>query len=211
MSTLIYHITHLRNLRSILEAGELLCNQRIKRSRTQFQDISYGNIQDRRSRIQVPFGSQGRLHEYVPFYFAPRSPMLYTINKGNVAGCPEGQTSIIHLVTTAEAFASARIEFCFTDGHAAMVYSDFFNNLADLNQIDWGIMQEKYWRDTDEDGDRKRRRQAEFLVYQTVPWNLITSIGVINSTIQQQVQRILQDMNQSTPTQVRPDWYYLKY
>lgn len=41
-------------------------------------------------------------------------------------------------------------------------------------------MGERYWNDTPEDGDRKRRRQAEFLVYTSLPWRLIEEIGVIS-------------------------------
>lgn len=134
--------------------------------------------------------------------------MLYSIHQGYVAGCPDGQTPILHLVTTAEKVAATGIEFCFSDGHAAVRYSDFYNSLTDLNQIDWAIMQEQYWGDTDEDGDRKRRRQAEFLVYQRVPWTLFIGIGVINVDIQQQTEKILQNMNLSAPVKIKCDWYY---
>lgn len=69
-------------------------------------------------------------------------------------------------------------------------------------------MRAKYWRDTEEDGDRKRRRQAEFLVHQFLPWGLIEEIGVINSTIQTQVKEILQKFNFHTPVRVYSKWYY---
>ncbi|MGF1494886.1 MAG: DarT ssDNA thymidine ADP-ribosyltransferase family protein [Microcoleaceae cyanobacterium] len=49
-------------------------------------------------------------------------------------------------------------------------YSRFFDDFSLLNQvIDWEIMQERYWADTEEDGDRKRRRRAEFLIYKSCP------------------------------------------
>lgn len=38
--------------------------------------------------------------EFVPFYFCPRSPMLFTVNRGNT-GRPLGcQRAIVHLVST---------------------------------------------------------------------------------------------------------------
>lgn len=150
----------------------------------------------------------GVLHDYVPFYFGFRSPMLYTINRGNVPGCPEGQTPILHLVTTAEAIEAQGLAFAFTDGHAVVNYSEFYDSLVDLDKVDWDIMRANFWADTDEDGDRKRRRQAEFLVYEFLSWSLIAEIGVIDLAIQAQVQQMLQNMNQPIPVRVHRNWYY---
>lgn len=208
MSTRIYHITHLRNLHSILNSGGLLSKRRLQGAGATFQDISHENIQERRSRIHVPFGSKGSLHDYVPFYFAPRPPMLYSIHCRNVRGCPEGQTPILHLVTTVEKINATNLEFVFTDGHAIMKYSYFYNSLEELSNIDWEIMQAKYWADTEEDGDRERRRQAEFLIHEFLPWSFIIGIGVFNKEIQNQTEQILQDMNQTTPVRVYRKWYY---
>ncbi len=64
--------------------------------------------------------------------------------------------------------------------------------------IDWEIMKDRYWNDTDEDGDRKRRRQAEFLVHQAVPWSLVRAVCVIDANISAQVKQILQQHSQNT-------------
>ena len=89
--------------------------------------------------------------------------MLYAIKMGNVEGCSASQTDIIYLVSSAEAIKTAKIGFVFTDGHGIMELSEFYDDLSKLTEIDWDIMKEKYWRDTYEDPDRKRRRQAELL------------------------------------------------
>jgi hypothetical protein len=47
--------------------------------------------------------------------------------------------------------------------------------------------------------DRKRRKQAEFLVHRAVPWHLINSIGVINPTMRQEVQEILENLENNVP------------
>ncbi|UTW68357.1 DUF4433 domain-containing protein [Anaerobacillus sp. HL2] len=44
--------------------------------------------------------------------------------------------------------------------------------------MDWDVMESKYWFDTDDDPDRKRRRQAEFLVLRHFPLELVLGIGV---------------------------------
>ncbi|RUS93012.1 hypothetical protein DSM106972_097600 [Dulcicalothrix desertica PCC 7102] len=208
MPTFVYHITHIRNLQSILQLGGLIANNRLKQQQISYQDIAHGSVQDRRALIRVPCAAGGCLHDYIPFYFAPRSPMLYTINKGNVEGYTEGQTPVIYIITEAEIIAANNLVFAFTDGHAVMDYSEFYDDLQFLNMIDWDIMRERYWNNTPSDGDRRRRRQAEFLVHQFCPWSLIAQIGVINNTVKSQVEQILQNFNCSTPVKVYPSWYY---
>ncbi|MGB3263607.1 MAG: DUF4433 domain-containing protein [Microcoleus sp.] len=204
----IYHITHLDNLESIFSADGLLTYNAMRAARTQYTNIAYENIQDRRARIRVPCGAGGVLHDYVPFYFAPRSPMLYTINRGNVPNYTQGQATVIHLVSDVEDIDARGLDFVFTDGHAIMTFTDFFDNLDDLEQIDWDVMESRYWNDTNEDNDRKRRRQAEFLVRNFLPWDLITEIGVIDSTIKSQTENILQNFTHKPSVIVRQNWYY---
>jgi len=204
----IYHITHIDNLESIIFEGGLLAYNAMRAADTEYTNIAYDNIQDRRARIRVPCGAGGVLHDYVPFYFAPRSPMLYTINKGNVKGYTQGQAAVIHLVSDVEDIDAVGLDFVFTDGHAVMTFTDFFDDLHYLEYLDWDVMESRYWNDTNEDNDRKRRRQAEFLVHNSLPWQLITEIGVINSTIKAQTENILQNFTHKPSVIVRNNWYY---
>ncbi len=209
MPTYIYHITHINNLASILDYGGLLANNRLKSESINYVDIAHEAIQDRRAITPVPCAVGGYLHDYIPWYFAPRSPMLYSIFRGKVQGYEDGQIPVIHLVAAVENVAQAGIPFAFTDGHAIVRYSEFYDNLHYLNDaIDWEIMKARFWADTDEDGDRKRRRQAEFLVYGFLPWTVVGEIGVINPQMQAQVAEILQIFTDSTPVRVERHWYY---
>jgi hypothetical protein len=204
----IYHITKLANLEGIIGTGELFATNRLHRDGAGYASIAYDHIQERRARYRVPCGPRGVLHDYVPFYFAPRSPMLYTISRGNISSCPEGQRPILHLVADVEAIDAAGIRYVFTDGHAVMAFSRFFEDLARLDQIDWAIMREHYWNDTLEDGDRKRRRQAEFLVHESLPWELVSQIGVISNQIRERVVEILAGAAHQPEIVVRSNWYY---
>ena len=210
MPTFIYHITHINNLESIVKADGLLAYNALCEAKSKYTNIAAENIQDRRATIRVPCSKRGFLHDYVPFYFAPRSPMLYTINKGNVEGYSEGQTPIIYLVSEVETIADSNLYFAFTDGHAAMAFTDFFDNLEYLDEaIDWEVMESRYWFDTDEDNDRKRKRQAEFLVYNFFPWQLVTEVGVKNYQIKTEVDNILEKNTTHQPSvKIRTAWYY---
>lgn len=72
----IYHITPIENLHMILNTGELLAKRVLDRMNTGYTNIAHQNIQDRRAETPVPCGPGETLHDYVPFYFAPHSPML---------------------------------------------------------------------------------------------------------------------------------------
>jgi ssDNA thymidine ADP-ribosyltransferase, DarT len=206
----IYHITHIRNLASIIQVGGLVAHSQIATRNLAPLDISYSHIQDLRAQTHVPFPPGGNLHDYVPFHFGPRSPMLYTINRGNLANCPEGQTNILHLVAEAKDIEEAQIAFVYTDGHAIIKgFSEFYNSLDLIDEvIDWNIIKGKWWNDTSDDPDRSRKRQAEFLVHQFLPWSLVRGIGVINSQIEQEVRQILQTAGINTNVKVYDKWYY---
>ena len=206
--TPIYHITHLRNLPGILELGGLYANSATARRGVEHVNIAHKSIQDRRATTRVPLPPGGVLHDYVPFYFAPRSPMLYAIHRGNVQGYTEGQTFIVHLVTTAEAIAASGQPFVFTDGHAIMAFTDFYNDLGQLDQVDWDVMRARSWRDTLEDNDRLRRRNAEFLVHQHVPWALVQEIGVMDREIAVTLQHMLKDQAHPSSVTIHKEWYY---
>jgi len=206
--TAIYHITHIRNLPNILRDGGLWCDRVVMQRNLAHVGIAHQHIKDRRAQKQVPCAPGGMVADYVPFYLAPRSPMLYVISRGGVENYSEGQQPILHLVSSAETVLTAGLPFTFTDGHAEMYISRFFTDLCDIDQIDWKIMENPIWRDTLQDGDRKRRRQAEFLVYQFFPFDLIESIGVINQTMAQQVNGLLQLLAKKPAVQLMPSWYY---
>lgn len=208
MATYIYHITRLDNLPSIVASGGLASLSRLRLNGLTHHSIAYETVQDQRAIKLVECGPGGCLHDYVPFYFAPRSPMLYAISRGAVPSCPEGQRDIVYLVASAEAVAGSGLPFVFSDGHGIMAWTRFFSDLANLGQIDWNLMRSRYWRDTDQDGDRSRRRQAEFLVYEFFPWRMVKGIAVRHANQIDEVRQQLGDCGPRTTIRARPNWYY---
>jgi hypothetical protein len=202
--TEIYHITHLRNLERILADGELHCDRAAQDAKV--VNIGHRHIKERRLRRAVPVGPRGTVGEYVPFYFAPRSPMLYAISRNAVEGYAEGQNPVIYLCSTAEVVKKAGLRWVFTEGHADMDFTDFFDDLKDLDKIDWGLMKATYWYDTNDDPDRKRRRQAEFLVHGSFPWKLVSYIGVHDRSAAETVRKMLNGDHPEVG--IEPGWYY---
>jgi hypothetical protein len=136
--------------------------------------------------------------------------MLFAISRGNVPEYQESQESVAHLVSSVEGVAAFKppLQWLFTDGHAVIDLSNYYDDLADLDKIDWDIMGHRYWADTIEDGDRERRRQAEFLVYQFFPWRLISKVGVMNQRMSQRVNEVLAASEHKPAVVVERGWYY---
>ncbi|MEV0595128.1 type II toxin-antitoxin system toxin DNA ADP-ribosyl transferase DarT [Nonomuraea cavernae] len=158
--------------------------------------------------VGCPAAPGGTLADYAPFYFAPRSPMLYAVHRSNVDGVVARQDEIVHVVSTCETVVTAGLDFAFTDGHAIMEFSEFFDDLRYLDRVDWEIMQARYWNDLDGTGERPRRRQAEFLVHGRLPWHLIVRIGVMSEAVRDQVKAIVVGIEHMPEIIVRRDWYY---
>jgi hypothetical protein len=134
--------------------------------------------------------------------------MLYSIHGGFVEQYRDGQRPVVHLTGSAESVAAAGLPFTFTEGHAELAYSSFYEELADLDKVDWQVMKSKWWNDTVEDMDRKRRRQAEFLVHDFFPWELVTTIGVIDNSVAEEVNEVLKGAAHRPTAVVRRSWYY---
>lgn len=204
--TAIYHMTHHSNLGAIIANGGLLSDratQNIPHTR-----VGHLHIKDRRLNRKVPIPPGGTVGDYVPFYFAPKPPMLYAISRGSVEGYAGGQKEVVYLVSSAESVDQAGLDWVFTDGHADMILSDFYNSLADLNKVDWQVLNGKWWFDTKEDGDRCRRRQAEFLVRNAFPWRFVTSIGVYDAKTQHFVVQTVASNTHKPPVNIERSWYY---
>ncbi len=87
--TPIYHITNVHNLPAIVARSELLCTTSLRQCGEAYTSIAYQSLQGRRATRPVLCGPRGTLHDYVPFYFGRKSPMLYTISMGNVPGASQ--------------------------------------------------------------------------------------------------------------------------
>ncbi|MDR0391276.1 MAG: DUF4433 domain-containing protein [Planctomycetaceae bacterium] len=208
--TQIYHITHIRNLNNILVSGGLVCDTNIIRDEIQITNIGYNHIKKRRRDTEIPCCKNITIGECVPFYFTNRSPMLYAINKGLVQGYSDGQKPIIYFTACVEKIIEdATLLWWFTDGHAIEAVTRYFQDWQYCNCIDWNIINSRIWHNTDNDPDKKRRKQAEFLIHNFLKWDYIESITVINADMKLRVEETLNAHPQIKRTVfIQPSWYY---
>lgn len=83
-------------------------------------EVGDAQIKGRRGTRPVPVEPGGVVADYVPFYFAPRSPMMSSIAHGNVPGYTGGTAKIVYLVTSVERLQELGLEVLFTDRNAVL-------------------------------------------------------------------------------------------
>ena len=135
----IYHITHVDNLSSIIEDGGLWSDVAMITRGRSIASIGMSTIKQRRLKLPVKCHPQDCVGDYVPFYYCPRSIMLYLIHRANHPDLTYfgGQESIVHLeaelLKTVEWAQGEGNRWVFTLSNAGAVYTEFRNHLGQLN------------------------------------------------------------------------------
>ncbi len=206
--TRIFRIIHIDNLKILLNRKGLHAPNHEPRDSQNYKPIHDVEIQKKRKAKEIKVGPKGCLHDYVPFYFGTHSPMLLKLISGQVKGYNEGQDPIMYLVSHIENFNKG--DFVFSDGHGVKSVTKWFDDIKDLDKIDWKIVNQKKWNDTTEDNDRQRRKQAECLIYKFCSWSQIRGIVVINPLIESHVVNILESypIDLRVPVRVIKGWFY---
>lgn len=204
----IYHIVHVDRLASI-SSDRLWCDAEVVRRAPPGTTIGMSAIKKRRLTELTLTSHPGLfVGECVPFYFCPRSIMLYLIYQGNHPDLAYsgGQGPIIHIEadlrqTTAWAKAHG-LRWAFTLGNAGSYYFEDRTDLNQLDEIDWNAVAARNW------SDRKEGKQAEFLVELEFPWDLVSRIGVRSRATYDQVLTELQGLDHKPVVEMKPEWYY---
>jgi hypothetical protein len=185
----------------------------------EYGNIAYQGAQGKRANKLVSKPPGGVIHDYVPFYLAPRSPMLFTINEGNVPDCPYRQQDIVHFVTTVEAVKSNELAFVFYDYNATLSIATCYNDLKDISKIDWSLFHEnpcldgycRFWHSRMDNPRyvlRRETRQAEFLVHTKFPLKLMTMVGAYDEAKAAEVRRIFDEAGVRLQVEAKPAWYF---
>jgi len=205
----IYHITPVDRLPAIIAAGGLLSDAKLIAQGALNPAVGMPHIKQRRLKLPVPCHPGAFVGEYVPFYFCPRSVMLYIIHMGNHPDLvyQGGQAPIVHLESDLHrVVAWARkqcVKWAFSLSNAGAYCAEFRASLTDLNQINWDAVHATTWPRVRED------KQAEFLVHDFFPWELVDGIGVLKIPTKRQVEAAIASNTHRPPVDIRSDWYYL--
>ena len=141
----LFRLTHIDNLPTLLKRGELHAPNYCSEDGLSYRTIHDEQIQARRHERMIPCSRQGTVHDYLPFYLGPRSPMLYKLASGGVEGYDEGQAPLVYLVAWASDVQQAELNFAFSDGHGIAAFTRWFDDVAKLDQLDWPTIYSKEW------------------------------------------------------------------
>jgi ssDNA thymidine ADP-ribosyltransferase, DarT len=206
----LYHITHVDNLGSIVADGGLFCDVELIRRGGPTASIGMGSIKQRRLALPVKCHAGDCVGGYVPFYFCPRSIMLFLIHCANH---PEliykgGQGPILHLeLDMHEVIDWANTQprrWAFSLSNAGAVYAEFRSQVAQLDQIDWIAVAATDFRDP----RVKEGKQAEFLVKDFVPWSLVRRIGAHSTSAQRRAMQAMAGATHRPAVEVLSAWYF---
>ena len=205
----IYHIVHVDRLPSVIADGGRLCDAEIAERRPVGTTIGMNDIKQRRLReLHLSSHPDLRVGACVPFYFCPRSVMLYVISQANhpQLSYRGGQGPIVHLeanLRATVAWAETQgLRWAFTLSNAGARYFEDRSDLGQLDEIDWDAVDAVNWR------GRKEGKQAEFLIEQRFPWELVSRIGVQSRQACCQAEAVLEAAAHRPPVEIRRAWYY---
>lgn len=204
----IYHICHVDRLPSILNCKGLFSDAKVSEHALPGTVVGMSNIKQRRlTELRLDSHPTLFVGQCVPFYFCPRSVMLFLIHRRNAELTYQGgQAQIVHLEadlneTVTWANANNR-RWAFTLSNAGSRYFEDRADLARLHEIDWDAVQARMWNQCREE------KQSEFLLEDSFPWGLVRRIGVSNNIVYGQVLNALQQQEHKPTVEVKTDWYY---
>ena len=203
---LIWRIVHRDNLPWILDNGLYCGNSTV--SSNSWVHIGNPELTDKRATHPVPAGPGGYLNDYVPFYFTPFSPMMKNIHSGRGGVQHRNNDEIVILVSSLHHLQQQGVPFVYTDSHAYYMWSNFYTDLAHLNQIDWPLLQSRNFVRDPDDPAKFERYQAEALIYQHCPIGGLLGIICYTDVVKSQCETLLAKRSLQLTVYARRDWYF---
>jgi len=203
---LIFRITHRDNVPWILENG-LHCRNS-NRLNPNFVSIGNPSLINDRHHVGVPIPPRGMLSDYIPFYFTPLSVMLLNIKTGFRGIQQRRNDEIAILVCSLPKLDQDGIRFVFTDRHARLATAEFFGDGANLNRIDWKILQNRDFSRDNNDLGKMERYQAETLVHGHLPVDSLLGIACYNNRERDRVDALVKRAGLGLNVISRPGWYF---
>ncbi|WP_368679976.1 DUF4433 domain-containing protein (plasmid) [Rhodococcus opacus] len=197
-----WHFTDVGNIQSIANIGAVVCHG----AGVAHVDLADADI--KRNRLLRPVSlpppyPTSVVGHHVPFYFAPRSPMLYRVWKER-----GDQESLAFLGVRVGDVADQGLVWCASNGNARSKFTEFSNDLSTLREfVDTHALTEKWWT-SEEDPDLGRRRQSEMLVHRSVPLGAVRYVVCKTEERLSEVRAILEPRGAGISFLVLPSNYF---
>lgn len=210
----IYHIVHVDRLASVVKDGFLWSDAEMIKRQIGGTTIGMSNIKARRlNELTLSCHLFLRVGECTPFYFCPRSVMLFLIHRRNEELTYKGgQEPIVHLEADLHATISWAEQnsrrWAFTLSNAGAYYFEDRADIARLGDINWDAVQTSKWAGAGVSRTIKEGKQSEFLIEKAFPWHLVERIGVHSQAMVAPVSAAMQNAAHRPRIEIKRDWYY---
>jgi hypothetical protein len=186
----LYHVTHLRNLRSIVDSGSLRSDGR--------PEVDVSSVITRELRRSVPVSEGMSVADGVPFYLSPDATLWRDLRSG--AGGPRWSdaarrstpTEFVVLVTTVGALSAPVL----ADADAAHSLTRFARDPADQVRMLRRLH-----------SDEAAILSAEVLAPAPVALEAITLVGVANTRARDEVRAVFADTALNPKVAMHPPWF----
>lgn len=201
----VVHFTHIKNLEGIIADG--LWSDAVCR-REGLTEVEVGSTSIRQRRLELPVGAVGpggNVGDYVPWYFGPRSPMMYALSRNNYE-YREGFDKVVYLVSSVPRIIEMGCQWVASDRNAALTLAEFTDDEQELEEhISWEVIRARYWTDYPDGADL---RAAEFLVHESVPWEAVEGIVAKTEDTRTRAEAMVAGLDHSPRVVVRSQWYF---
>lgn len=186
---LLYHLTELKNLDSIIKHG-LLSRKLVTSLNLRFEDVADPKIIQNRDLLN--------LDKYIPFHFYPNTPFDYRAQNNHIDEdfiylCLERDVAKINKFKVLPRHPLSGNDIC-----------NIYEYDEGMEKIDWVTMEARDYKYN----NSKTICMAECLTEKIIPINAFQSIGVKNEKIQNLVKDKLKKKNIHIYVDIRKQWFY---
>lgn len=178
----LFYITHVSNIKAILEKG-ILSHNKLEKASLNLKTVSIKSVEDKRSEVKTPDGRS--LWDFARFYFQARNPMLFTA----VRNYPLNEIAVIGI----DKSIVERPDVFLSTGNAAHSNSRIVSGLEKQEILPFILdeVNRPFWNEAD---GSKRTIMAECLVPEGVAPSFIRSIYFGDYMTKYQVQQSIEKL-----------------
>jgi len=134
--------------------------------------------------------------------------MLLNIKTGYRGIQQRQNVDIAVLVCALAKLTEDEIRYVFTDRHARLAATEFFDNAQNLNRIDWKILRNRDFSRDNNDLGKMERYQAEALVHRHLPIRSLLAIACYDTQERDRVDALVRQAGLDLSVISRPGWYF---